>query len=100
MDRAISHSAREDLEGPGAASVANEVAKHLRERILIGELQPRARLTLRDIASEFGISMMPARDAVRQLLREGLAIQEGQKTIVVAPMSVMDFIDIMEIRIL
>jgi DNA-binding GntR family transcriptional regulator len=43
---------------------------------------------------------MPARDAVQRLLGEGLAVQEGQKTVVVAPLNVGDFLDIMEIRVL
>jgi DNA-binding GntR family transcriptional regulator len=52
------------------------------------------------VAAQFGSSIMPARDAVLRLLGEGLAVQEGQKTVVVAPLNVGDFLDIMEIRAL
>jgi len=83
-----------------AYSTADEIVDKVRERILVGELKPRARLTLREIASEYGSSVMPARDAVQRLLGEGLAVQEGQKTVVVAPLNLGDFLDIMEVRIL
>lgn len=85
---------------PRAYNAADEIVDKVRERILIGDLKPRARLTLREIASEYGSSVMPARDAVQRLLGEGLAIQEGLKTVVVAPLNIGDFLDIMEIRML
>ena len=36
-----------------------------------GQVPPGAALTLRGIAAEFGVSMTPAREAVRRLVAEG-----------------------------
>ncbi|NVO21983.1 GntR family transcriptional regulator [Donghicola sp. C2-DW-16] len=43
----------------------------LRTRIMHGELRPGEALTLRGIGKEFGVSMTPAREALRRLVAEG-----------------------------
>lgn len=43
----------------------------LRSRIMHGELGPGEALTLRGIGKEFGVSMTPAREALRRLVAEG-----------------------------
>jgi DNA-binding GntR family transcriptional regulator len=43
----------------------------LRARIMHGEIAPGAALTLRGIGRDFGVSMTPAREAVRRLVAEG-----------------------------
>ena len=43
----------------------------LRTRIMHGATPPGAALTLRGLAAEFGVSMTPAREAVRRLVAEG-----------------------------
>jgi DNA-binding transcriptional MocR family regulator len=48
----------------------------LRRRILDGQLPPGARLLLRPLASELGVSVMPIRDAIRLLERLGDATRE------------------------
>lgn len=47
------------------------VYRTLRSRVMHGALEPGAALTLRGIASEFDVSMTPAREAVRRLVAEG-----------------------------
>jgi len=47
------------------------VYRRLRTRIMHGELDPGVSLTLRGIGKEFGVSMTPAREAVRRLVAEG-----------------------------
>jgi DNA-binding GntR family transcriptional regulator len=85
---------------PTTLNTAQTIAQALREQILSGELAPHTRVTQRDLAAKFGFSPMPARDAVKMLLAEGLVVQEGSKTIVVAPVNIADFIEIMDIRAL
>jgi len=55
---------------PGARA-HERVFRALRARILNGEVAPGAGLTLRGIARDFGVSMTPAREAVRRLGAEG-----------------------------
>lgn len=85
---------------PATLNTAQTIAQALREQILSGELPPHTRVTQRDLAAKFGFSPMPARDAVKMLLAEGLVVQEGSKTIVVAPVNSDDFIEIMDMRAL
>jgi DNA-binding GntR family transcriptional regulator len=85
---------------PTTLNTAQTIAQALREQILSGELAPHTRVTQRDLAAKFGFSPMPARDAVKMLLAEGLVVQEGSKTIVVAPVNAEDFIEIMDMRVL
>ena len=63
----------EDLSRPSeSGSAAHEhVYRVLRGRILHGQLKPGAALTLRGVADQFGVSMTPAREAVRRLSAEG-----------------------------
>jgi len=47
------------------------VYRGLRTRIMHGDMAPGQALTLRGIGKEFGVSMTPAREAVRRLVAEG-----------------------------
>ncbi|WP_116085901.1 GntR family transcriptional regulator [Tropicimonas sp. IMCC34011] len=60
------------LPGSAATLSAHErVFRALRTRIMHGEIAPGAALTLRGIGKEYGVSMTPAREAVRRLVAEG-----------------------------
>lgn len=54
-----------------STSTHDRVYRGLRSRIMHGEIEPGHALTLRGIGSEFGVSMTPAREAVRRLVAEG-----------------------------
>lgn len=63
---------------PSEANLAHDrVYRKLRTRILHGEMQPGQALTLRGIGKEFGVSMTPAREAVRRLVAEGALFLSG-----------------------
>lgn len=49
----------------------DRVYRSLRTRIMHGELAPGTTLTLRGIGAEYGVSMTPAREALRRLATEG-----------------------------
>ena len=57
------------IETPGVAH--DKVYRALRTRILHGEMAPGEALTLRGIGKTYGVSMTPAREAVRRLVAEG-----------------------------
>jgi len=52
-------------------SAHDRVYRGLRSRIMVGQTPPGAALTLRGIGADFGVSMTPAREAVRRLVAEG-----------------------------
>lgn len=55
-----------------ASGVAHDhVYRTMRLRIMHGEILPGKALTLRGIGKEFGVSMTPAREALRRLVAEG-----------------------------
>lgn len=55
----------------GAAVAHDRVYRALRTRIMHGEVGPGQAMTLRGLGAEFGVSMTPAREAVRRLVSEG-----------------------------
>ena len=55
----------------GDTTAHDRVYRTLRTRIMHGGLVPGEHLTLRGLGSEFGVSMTPAREAVRRLVAEG-----------------------------
>ncbi|PTX54546.1 GntR family transcriptional regulator [Litoreibacter ponti] len=58
--------------GSAATGAANDmVYRRLRAQIMHGEILPGSARTLRGIGREFGVSMTPAREAVRRLVAEG-----------------------------
>ncbi|MCB1332448.1 MAG: GntR family transcriptional regulator [Roseivivax sp.] len=54
-----------------STSAHDRVYRGLRQRIMLGQIAPGEPLTLRGIGAEFGVSMTPAREAVRRLVAEG-----------------------------
>ncbi|MEM6409002.1 MAG: GntR family transcriptional regulator [Pseudomonadota bacterium] len=61
-----------DASGSAPTGAANDlVYRRLRSQIMHGEVKPGLSMTLRGIGKEFGVSMTPAREAVRRLVAEG-----------------------------
>ncbi len=60
------------LRAPDATGTAHDrLYRGLRARIMHGELAPGQALTLRGLGAEYGVSMTPAREAMRRLVAEG-----------------------------
>jgi DNA-binding GntR family transcriptional regulator len=59
---------------PAPVSAHERVYRGLRSQIIHGELPPGAPLTIRGIGAQFGMSMTPAREAVRRLAAEGALV--------------------------
>jgi len=55
----------------------DRVYRGLRQQVMHGELLPGHALTLRGIGKTFGVSMTPAREAVRRLSAEGALTMSG-----------------------
>ncbi|MDF3312042.1 GntR family transcriptional regulator [Rhodococcus sp. T2V] len=62
-----------DMSGLRRPSGANLVYENLRERIVSLEIEPGARLSEVNLASQLGVSRTPVREALNRLLSEGLA---------------------------
>ena len=61
-----------DASGALPTGAANDmIYRRLRSDIMYGEVMPGKSMTLRGIGKTFGVSMTPAREAVRRLVAEG-----------------------------
>ncbi|MEW9918271.1 GntR family transcriptional regulator [Marimonas sp. MJW-29] len=54
-----------------SSNAHDRLYRHLRSRIMHGDLPPGQALTLRGLGKEYGVSMTPARESVRRLVAEG-----------------------------
>jgi DNA-binding GntR family transcriptional regulator len=79
----------------------------LRQRILDGRLAPGSRLLLRPLADELGVSVMPVRDAIRLLERDGLvtvhdhrgaAVTEIARDAVVESVGIRMWLEVLAVR--
>jgi len=73
--------------------LGNQIADTLRREILLGTLQPGTRVSQQQLCERFGTSRMPVRDALRELVHEGLMTLDSARHIVVAPLSKDDLLD-------
>ena len=72
--------------------------RFLREEILSGALEPEQRLTPAALAERLGTSMVPIREALMRLEREGLVEVTPYRSVRVAPMSIADVVELFSVR--
>lgn len=80
-----------------AVSLREQIYEHLRERIQTGQFTFDDRLVDVDIASEFGVSRMPVREALMQLVHDGM-IESSTRGFILRRYSDREIADIFEIR--
>lgn len=98
-DRATMPKPREKLplKVLKTVSLREQIYDHLRERIRNGQLTFDDRLVDVDIASEFGVSRMPVREALMQLVHDG-ALESTTRGFMLRRYSDEEIADIFEIR--
>ena len=81
-------------------STADMLAKELKVLINNGSLQDGDRLVERELASQFSVSRIPMREAIRQLEREGLVEVYRNRGAVVKTLTASDVNEIYQLRAL
>lgn len=82
-----------------AASLSARALERLRAAILDGRLAPGERLVEERLSAELGMSRVPIREAIKQLMAEGLAVPaEGARGAQVAAVSPEHAQDLIEVR--
>jgi DNA-binding GntR family transcriptional regulator len=76
-----------------STTVRAQAAGALRQRILMGRLQPGDRLDLDQLTAEFGISRTPVREALLELSYEGLVVITPRSGITVIGITPEDAVD-------
>lgn len=84
----------------GGKTIIEEVHAALRKDILSGDLAPGSRLRVEELRKKFGVGSSTVREALSRLLIENLVTTEGQRGFHVAQISVRDFREIAEMRML
>jgi len=79
-------------------NVTSTVLQFLREKIIVGELNPGQKLNEVRLSADLGISRPPLREAFRILERDHLVLNIPRKGTYVRELSVRDFVEIMQIR--
>ncbi|MBC7279618.1 GntR family transcriptional regulator [Nocardioides sp.] len=77
---------------------ADQVYDGVAGRIFSGELRAGARLRIRDLAEDAGTSVMPVREAIQQLVKNGLAVSEPHRGARVREFTTRELIDIYDAR--
>lgn len=79
-------------------TVSHQTADALRERILRGMYPDDTPLRQDALATEFGVSRIPVREALRQLEAEGLVVFNPHRGAVVSSLSVDEIEELFELR--
>jgi DNA-binding GntR family transcriptional regulator len=81
------------------ASLAQQIENALREDILSGKLVPGQRISIGSVATRWGISVTPVRDAVMRLKSIGLVRVAPRRGVFVADCDRQTFKNVFEVRI-
>ena len=79
-------------------STTDQVLYELRTAILAGRIRPREQLPEVALAQTFGTGRSAIREALRQLVQEGLVVSEINRGSWVKPLSTEDVIDVYRAR--
>lgn len=74
------------------------VADRIRNQIIAGELKPGSRLVETELATRFGTSRGPIREALRELEREGIIITTQRRGTIVGAMTKQDLEEVYSVR--
>jgi DNA-binding GntR family transcriptional regulator len=82
----------------GSDTSKEKVYRVLRRAIIMGHLRPNQRLTVQDLASQYGISITPIRDALQMLGQDGLVTIRPRSGYFVTFITLKELRNILELR--
>ena len=88
------------LEKISSVTLRQRVYDQLRASITAAELLPGQTISLRGLADEFGVSLLPVREAVWQLESEKILVVESNKRIQVNQLTRAEFEEVLNLRLL
>ncbi len=78
--------------------IVDRVHATLHDAILAGSLEPGSQLSVPELSRRLNVSRSPVREAVLQLVADGLAVEQPRKGVVVSMIDREDLAEIHEIR--
>src|SRR4051794_1255731 len=82
----------------GRPSTPDLIAAVLREAIVSGALAAGEQLRQGEVAAEFDVSIIPVREAMRQLLAEGFVVLQRNRGAVVAEIAIEEIVELFDLR--
>lgn len=90
----------ERLRSLGRTNLTEDVHQELARGLSTGRLLPGARLGIRDLAQEMGISPTPVREALQQLVAEGALSQVAGRSFRVPELGPEDYLELRDLRVM
>ncbi|WP_020501335.1 GntR family transcriptional regulator [Sciscionella marina] len=87
-----------DKPGLNRRQLSDDVAAHLRDRIMSGALKPGTYIRIDQLAGELGISATPVREALAALRGEDMVSLQPSKGFAVNPLSRRDVGDLFQVQ--
>jgi len=81
------------------STLKQTVYNFIRERIILGEMRPGARITEEAVAEETGVSRGPIREAIRQLDSEGIVRHVAHQGATVYAPTAREFEELLDLRV-
>jgi GntR family transcriptional regulator, carbon starvation induced regulator len=85
------------LDSP-AQTLTEQVLQRLHDDIVSGKLAASEKLRVQELSRRYGVGASPLREALSRLTADGLVASESNRGFRVAPVSVADFVDIVDNR--
>jgi DNA-binding GntR family transcriptional regulator len=79
-------------------TISGETYQSLRAGILGGEIPPGDKVRTQEYCRRFGVSLGAVREALSQLMAEGLVVSEAHRGYTVSPISINDLKDLTRVR--
>ena len=79
-------------------TISGETFETLRARILAGDIAPGSKVKAQEVSQSMGVSLGAVREALSQLIAEGLVCVEAHRGYTVTPMSIDDLLDLTRVR--
>jgi len=86
------------IKGIRGSRIADRVYARLRERILLGEVEPGERITQSEVAEKLEVSHTPVREALAMLASDGLVTLQPHRGAIVNRLSPTEIDEIYEVR--
>jgi DNA-binding GntR family transcriptional regulator len=81
-------------------TLRQKVYEQLKQKMVTAELLPGQKISLRSIASQLGVSLMPVREALWQLERERAVVIRQNRNIYINQLTLAEFDEILELRLM
>ena len=98
----ITYQMRGDMQhverGSLVETASNRITRQIRLDLATGVYQPGMRLKIRDLADRFGTSMMPVREALKQLEGDGVVELFSQKGAIIRQLDIKYISDVYDLR--